>query len=134
MTRFVYALLAVMAAFGCASNPLVGTWQMKLSDQQQAQIRQLEQLGGGKQIELPTMSMTFHGDGTCAMTMTMGGKTESAKGTYKMDGNSVTVTPTEANGKKLEGKEAAPATFTLSSDKKTLEGDMGGDKITFVKT
>ena len=99
----IAALAALVLLSGCHSSPVAGTWK-----QQGGQ-------GAG-------MSLVVGGDNQ--FTMNMMGST--LKGTAALEGKTLTLTPTEVDGKAPSTEEEKkPVTVTLSEDGKTLAGKDG---------
>lgn len=73
-------------------------------------------------IDSMSITMTLNADGTATMLMQMMGDTESAKGTWTLDGNKITVTAA------AEGETPEPATGTVSGDIITLKMPESGDQ------
>lgn len=74
------------------------------------------------------MEMTFKDDGTCvgSMTMKMMGmdKTTTLEGTWKLEGEKITMTPTKEDGG--PPKDATPKTGTFKDGKIFLKDKLGG--------
>ncbi len=76
------------------------------------------------------MSLTIMPEGKWKMTM-MG---QTGEGTYKQDGNKLALTVTKKpDGKPLTDADKKPLDLTWDESAKTLTGDQGGTKLTFVK-
>lgn len=114
LTHVLCAVAALLAA-GCASlggsdNPMVGTWKME------ADAKALEQLPPG--AKAPEMTMEFKGDGTFTARMSgISSSDSNAEGTYKLEGNTLTLTLTKEDGKPSNDK---PEAVVLSEDKKSF--------------
>lgn len=108
----VSAMLALLFV-GCgsgsgSSNSIVGKWEIK------------------EEAEGMSVSMVFEfkANGDLAMTSEMNGsELASQKGTYKVDGDQITVT--------LEGEDPETSTFSISGDKLTISD--GGSEIVLTR-
>jgi hypothetical protein len=145
MQKALVLMFAGMVLVAGASAQ-VGKWNGKLSmkmpaattpeakKQQDAIMAQMKQF---------VIRMDLRADKTVVMStpaVNMGGRTQkasSATGTWKMSGNTLTVTLTKADGKPMTKEQAQPQVLTMSADKKTLTMSPpqagGGLKIVFTK-
>lgn len=109
--QILLAALAVALLLGCggSSNPMVGTWQMEMSEEV------LKLMPKGQKP--PSMSITFADDGTFKGTAAFGDETSEITGEYKLEGKSLTLTPKTEDGKPSNDK---PETVTLADDMKSF--------------
>jgi len=138
-----------------ASGGIEGDYAIKLDDAQQKQIdegkKQLEDLkakadkgdaAAKAQYDMAKpmmeeaekmmsgMSLTIKADGKWSMTM-MG---QTGEGTYTKDGNKISLAVTKKpDGKPLTAADKEPLVLNWDEAAKTLSGEQGGAKLTFVK-
>ncbi len=105
----IFAVLTIcLAITGCgSSDPMAGTWKLEVSED-------MKKLMGDNS---PTSTAVFK-DGTVKLTMAMGTRTEELEGTYKLEGKTLTITPTKEGGKPSNDK---PETITLADDMKSFD-------------
>lgn len=106
----LFSLLLV----GCgASDPMVGTWKLKLDDKAKDLPAAMK----------PEATAEFKGDKTFTVSLKAGERTENMTGTYTLEGKTLVMTATSEGGKPASDKE----TVTLSDDMKSfpLPGSSG---------
>jgi len=107
------ALLAILLPVGCGGKKdagLSGTYE------------------GQPSTRAAGAAVTFQPDGTYTFEGKSAG--EVVNGTYKAEGTKLRITVAERNGKRAQGKEAEPATGTLSEDRKSFTlGDVKYRKV-----
>jgi hypothetical protein len=114
----------------------VGTWTLIISEDMKAQFEEAKKAGGvPEDAKLPQMSFTLKEDGTCSMAGDFDGARYEAKGTYKVEGGNIVITPTESfvNGEPDPNASNEPVTLTWSADKTMLESTDPGEKMQFKK-
>lgn len=114
----------------------VGTWTLVISEDMKTQFEEAKKAGGvPEDAKLPQMSFTLKGDGTCSMAGDFDGTRYEAKGTYKVEGGNIVITPTESfvNGEPDPNANNEPVTLTWSADKTMLESADPGEKMQFKK-
>lgn len=114
----------------------VGTWTLVISEDMKTQFEGAKKAGGvPEDAKLPQMSFTLKGDGTCSMAGDFDGTRYEAKGTYKVEGGNIVITPTESfvNGEPDPNANNEPVTLTWSADKTMLESTDPGEKMQFKK-
>lgn len=114
----------------------VGTWTLIISEDMKAQFEEAKKAGEvPEDAKLPQMSFTLKTDGTCSMAGDFGDSRYEAKGTYKVEGGNIVITPTEnfVNGEPDPNASNEPVTLTWSADKTMLESTDSGEKMQFKK-
>ncbi len=115
----------------------VGTWTLVITEDMKAQFEEAKKAGNVPQdAKLPQMSFTLKDDGTCSMAGDdFDGARYEAKGTYKVEGGNIVITPTESfvNGKPDPNANNEPVTLAWSADKTMLESTGQGEKVQFKK-
>src|SRR5690606_4015002 len=143
MTRFTRALTAVFALAclalvlqGCESAEEVaaGTYTLDKESIKASLQKEIDSEGGQgnpmaaamaqQMIESMTMTLTLDADGTASSNMSMMGQTQNASGTWKIDGDSVSITMAE------DGGEPSTATGKLDGDTLEMQPE-GGDEMPF---
>lgn len=95
--KICVALLSLLLLVGCKKqNPMVGTWNLVFNQ---------KGVGGA------AVKITFHEDESFVFDTTVDGKTDSAAGTYKLEGKELTLT----------GSNGLSKTVTLSDDLKSFD-------------
>ena len=106
--QIVAIVLVCLVAWACGSssnNPMSGTWKMVVSD---------AYAQGVPVAEEPTGTADFSDDGTFTTVMRNGEKSQTAAGTYKLEGKTLKMT-----FKTQDGKVSPEKTYTV-----TLDDDM----------
>lgn len=102
-------LLALVGCGGGASDPMVGTWSLKLNEDMKKMMP--------KDAKEPTVTAEFKGDKTFEVKMNMDGKEQVVSGTYELKEKELTMKATMEDGKPSNDK---PEVVTLSEDKKSF--------------
>ena len=119
LSIFVVFVFAVLAGCGGGSNPMVGTWKMQVDE---------SMTKGVPAADVPTMTMEFKADNTWEGKMHVGGKDQTAGGTYTIKDKHVVMKQTTEDGKPKTGKDEE---FDLAEDMKSfpLPGSDGKGKV-----
>ncbi|MCW5939290.1 MAG: hypothetical protein KF884_02830 [Fimbriimonadaceae bacterium] len=121
------ALLAFSALVHAQANKVAGNWKGSLQISAPAEMK--SQIPPAAQ--LPKLDMTLKGDGTYSATMTQptqqGSTKTKVEGTWKLQGQDLTITPKTRDGKPATGEAAKPRIYKLSPDGKTLTLDLTAD-------
>ena len=97
---------------GCKkANPIVGTWKFQISDEMMK--------NAPTSAKPPVITLELKDDGTFTGSTQADGKSETAEGTYKLEGKELTVTATKENG--VAKTNPTPKHMTVSDDFKTME-------------
>jgi uncharacterized protein (TIGR03066 family) len=107
--RITWTLMAFLCLLlaGCkGDSPLVGRWKLEPS----AEARSSPQ-------GAPTVSLEFKEDGTFSMLLVSEGRSDTLTGQYKLEGKTLTMTPTSEGGKPSSDP---PEVITMSEDMKSF--------------
>ncbi|MFO1053265.1 MAG: hypothetical protein U1F36_13720 [Planctomycetota bacterium] len=142
--RFLVTLSLLLALTACGGGSVAGKYSLDTAAVKAAmmkaggadadklpadQKKQMEEMMN-KMVEAMKCDMTLGADGTfeCVMEMPMVGKS-SIKGTYKVDGDKITMTGKEQG--KADAKEETKS-GTISGSTITMTEEEGGQKMTMV--
>lgn len=126
-TSFVAVAIAccALAAPGLVSaeEPWVGTYSLKLPDEL---AKQITDAGGA----LPTLDVTLKADGTFGSTGVEGEREWTGKGSYTVQGTTVTMTEEERDGKSVTEEAMV---FEAGDGFAVLSGNSQGMPMSFVR-
>ena len=122
--RFLSAVVAAAVfATACLAADVVGKWTGKMTFENDKGVAVDMKMQGAS---LPTLNLELKADKTYAGSQTGGpGNTKiNTEGTWKLNGNTLTLNPTKRDGKPTTGEGAKPRIYTLSKDGKSLTIDL----------
>lgn len=116
----VLATLFAVLSIGCSGSkpgPLVGTWKL---DESTGAYKNMPE---GKRQRV---TAEFKADNTFSFEVKSGEVVNVIEGSYKLEGDKLTMTPSTQNGK---AAKEPPLTVTLAKDKKSFDMPQGAGRI-----
>jgi len=104
------ALVALLSGCKKGGDAMVGTWKLQLDPSLASKMP--------AGMKAPDVSVEFKDGGTFTASIAAAGKTQTAEGTYKLDGKALTMTTTKEDGTTKAPKDEA---VTLSDDMKSFD-------------
>ena len=112
----------MVSTFGLAAD-VVGKWSGKI----EIEVDKATQAKmGGAAPKSPGLTLELRSDKTYKGTQSGNpdGKDRTSEGKWKLEGNTLTLSPLKRDGKPATGDGAKPRTYVLSKDGKTLTMDL----------
>ena len=135
MSKFAgVCLLAVVIAVGAcgAKSPAVGTWTIEKESLKALMMSQISQMPAEmqaaakaqveEQVKSVVLEFTMNADGTFSASGNMMGNKFDAKGTWKLEGEKLSITTTTEDGKEKTSPETQVATLSDGKIKIKEEG------------
>lgn len=115
----VLATMAFLCAAACAD--VVGKWSGKM----EVEFDKATKAKMGNQTpKMPTLELELKADKTYKGVQSVDSQTNTAEGTWVLEGNQLKLTPKKRNGKPATGEGAKTRVYQLSKDGKTLTLDL----------